>query len=168
MKLAPRFKRVLPALFLLVVASVACTHLFSSRPRRANVDAQPFAGCWELTASAFKPQIELHGDEQFIDLPTALQLLPTSGVDGWQQEGLALQVPSDARVGSLPTGYWFPTGKSRLFARLTNGFTSLAFSLTLKAGELRGTVQPTWDFPRHRQSAEVTARRRTCPAPLFP
>ena len=146
------------------LAVTACVFFPPAAPPVRSRDApDPFVGCWQLQVGPYKPHLNLQGDEQFIVVPSALQLVPNPGTKGWQTEGLALAALSGERESFLRTGYWYPVGPSKVFARLTDGFTSLKFTFVLRAGRLHGTVRPGWDFSRRSQSASVEATSQPCP-----
>jgi hypothetical protein len=132
----------------------------SDKPDLVSPDA--IEGCYDLTLSPWRPNLNIGEDAAFITPPRRVQLLAEHGARGWEAEGFIARsapgVPPSIHSGS----YWLPTGPRSIKIVWTTGFSGLQMNLTLNSRGLRGTAGSFWDFDRERQTADVVAHRVDC------
>src|SRR5882724_4574997 len=98
---------------------VACTFADCVAPVRAQEQRKPelvkpenIQGCYELTLSAWRPNLTLGEDAVFVTPPHRIQLFAERGTQGWESEGHVVK-PAPGVAPSLHRGsYWSPKNPS--------------------------------------------------------
>src|SRR5882672_9199025 len=128
------------------------------------VKPENIQGCYELTLSAWRPNLNLGEDAVFITPPHRVELLAERGTQGWESHGFIVRpapgVPASIHRGS----YWLPKGPRSIEVVWTTGLSGLVMELTTNGEELKGKAKTHWDFLRERQKADVVARKVECQA----
>lgn len=153
----------------LIVSIVGCPFGDSVEFARAQEQRKPelvkpenIQGCYELTLSAWRPNLNLGEDAVFVTPPHRIQLFAERGTQGWESEGYVVK-PAPGVEPSIHRGsYWSPKSSQSLEIVWTTGFSGLAMILKVEGTDLRGEAQSFWDFPRSQQKADVTARKVEC------
>jgi hypothetical protein len=121
-------------------------------------------GCYELNLSAWRPNLSLGEDAEFITPPHRIELFAERGKQGWEANGYIVRpapgVPASIHRGS----YWLPKEPRSIEVVWTTGFSGLAMTLTINGEELIGKAKTHWDFERKQQTADVVARKVECQA----
>jgi hypothetical protein len=128
------------------------------------VKPENIQGCYELTLSAWRPNLNLGEDAVFITPPHRVELLAERGTQGWESHGFIVRpapgVPASIHRGS----YWLPKGPRSIEVVWTTGLSGLVMELTINGEELKGKAKTHWDFLREQQKADVVARKVECQA----
>jgi hypothetical protein len=153
----------------LILSIVGCTFGNCVEFVRAQEQRKPelvkpenIQGCYELTLSAWRPNLNIGEDAVFVTPPHRIQLFAERGTQGWESEGYVVK-PAPGVEPSIHRGsYWSPKSSESLEIVWTTGFSGLAMILKVEGTDLRGEAQSFWDFPRRQQKADVTARKVGC------
>jgi hypothetical protein len=145
-----------------VFLSMSC----ASGPKAADpAQAAPYVGCYKLTLGPWLPNVDLGGDEDFVEMPGAIRLTDEIGREGRPRGRFLLRNVPGYGGGRISPSYWRLEGKNELVLIWTDGATAIMAELTgVKAG-LRGRAEVHWDFPREVQRRDVTATPMPCPTP---
>jgi hypothetical protein len=135
-----------------------------AQEQRKSVDPESIQGCYDLTLSAWRPNLNLEEDAVFLTPPHRIQLFAEKGTHGWESEGYVVKPAPGAEPSVHRGSYWLPNGSQSMEIVWTTGFSGLVMGLKIKGTDLRGEAKSFWDFPRRRQTAEVTAHRVECQA----
>ena len=141
-----------------------CVALAKAQEQRKPelVEAENIQGCYELTLSAWRPNLNLGQDAVFLTPPHRIQLLAARGTQGWESEGYVVK-PAPGVAPSIHRGsYWSPKSSQSIEIVWTTGFSGLVMILKREGTDLRGKARSFWDFPRRKQEADVTARKVEC------
>jgi hypothetical protein len=141
-----------------------CVALVRAQEQRKPELVKPenIQGCYELTLSAWRPNLNLGEDVVFVTPPHRIHLFAERGTQGWESEGYVVK-PAPGVAPSLHRGsYWSPKNPQSIEIVWTTGFSGLAMILKIEGTDLRGEARSFWDFPRRQQKADVTARKVEC------
>jgi hypothetical protein len=141
-----------------------CVALVRAQEQRKPELVKPenIQGCYELTLSAWRPNLNLGGDAVFVTPPHRIQLFAERGTQGWESEGYVVK-PAPGVAPSIHRGsYWSPKDSQSIEIVWTTGFSGLAMILKIEGTDLRGEARSFWDFSRRQQKADVTARKVEC------
>lgn len=105
----------------LILSIVGCTFGDSVEFVRAQEQRKPelvkpenIQGCYELTLSAWRPNLNLGEDAVFVTLPHRIQLFAERGTQGWESEGYVVK-PAPGVEPSIHRGsYWSPKSSQSL------------------------------------------------------
>src|SRR6266404_1404423 len=126
------------------------------------VEPASIQGCYELTLSAWRPNLNFGEEAVFLTPPHRIQLFAERGTQGWESKGYVVK-PAPGTEPSIHRGsYWLPKSSHSIEIVWTTGFSGLVMSLKIEGIDLRGEAKGFWDFPRGRQTAEVTTRKVEC------
>jgi hypothetical protein len=153
----------------LFLGIVGCTFANCAALVRAQEQRKPelvkpenIQGCYELTLSAWRPNLNLGEDAVFVTPPHRIQLFAERGTQGWESEGFVVK-PAPGLAPSIHRGsYWSPKNSQSIEIVWTTGFSGLAMILKIEGTDLRGEARSFWDFPRRQQKADIAARRVEC------
>jgi hypothetical protein len=122
------------------------------------------AGCWALSAGAFKPATKIGVDSGMTNLPMRVQLdmAPGVGILGEQRNRLLRALP-DSNASQYRDGWYRSASQDRVQLEWSNGFVWLSIDAVLKGDELRGTAKAGTDYGGE-ERADVILRRIPCPA----
>lgn len=162
-------------LFILQCIYGGCA-LFSSsqvkpKDEPQHVKPESIQGCYELTLSAWRPNLKLQRDAEFITPPRRIQLFAEQGKEGWEANGYIVKAAPGVKPSIHRGSYWLPKSSRSIKIVWTTGFSGLSMVLTVDGRDLRGTAESFWDFTREPQTADVIARRVECqptPTPAEP
>lgn len=126
------------------------------------VRPEAIQGCYELTMSVWRPDLNLGEDEEFITPPHRIQLFAERGTEGWEKEGYLVRPAPGARASIHRGSYWLPKGKRSIEIVWTTGLSGLTMELKVDGDVLRGKAKSHWDFARKQQTADVVARKVEC------
>lgn len=133
-----------------------------AQEQRKLVEPEKIQGCYELTLSAWRPNLSLGEDAIFLTPPHRIQLFAERGTQGWESEGYVVK-PAPGEEPSIHRGsYWLSKSSHSIEIVWTTGFSGLVMGLKIEGTDLRGEAKSFWDFPRGRQTAQVTARKVEC------
>jgi len=126
------------------------------------VKPESIQGCYELTLSAWRPNLSLGEDAVFVTPPPRIQLFAERGTQGWESKGYVVK-PAPGVEPSIHRGsFWSPKSSQSIEIVWTTGFSGLVMILKITGADLRGEARSFWDFPRRRQKADVIARKVEC------
>ncbi len=132
--------------------------------KSALVKPEDIQGCYELTVSAWRPNLHLGEDEVFVTPPHRIQLFSEKGSQGFETVGYVVR-PAPGVEPSIHRGsFWSPKSSQSIEIVWTTGFSGLVMALRIEGTDLRGVAQSFWDFPRTLQKADVIARKVDCQA----
>jgi hypothetical protein len=153
----------------LILSIVGCTlgdcvdYLRAQEQRKPElVKPENIQGCYELTLSAWRPNLNLGEDVVFVTPPHRIQLFAERGTQGWESEGYVVKPAPGVKPSIHRGSYWSPKSSQSLEIVWTTGFSGLAMILKVEGTDLLGEAQSFWDFPRRRQKADVTVRKVEC------
>jgi hypothetical protein len=132
------------------------------------VKPENIQGCYELTLSAWRPNLNLGGDAVFVTPPHRIQLFAERGTQGWESKGYVVKPAPGAEPSIHRGSFWSPKSSQSIEIVWTTGFSGLVMVLKIVGTDLRGEAQSFWDFPRRRQKADVIARKVECQAAAIP
>jgi HEAT repeat protein len=119
--------------------------------------------CYALARGPWTPSLDIGVDSTFSAAPAVVRFTThPAGASGARREFMA--VPANG-AGShvLPAATWSAPASDSLSIVWSTGFSGVSMALRiLPDSTLRGTATPFWDFPREKQSAEVTGTRVEC------
>src|SRR5258708_3460116 len=155
----------------LVLSMVGCSFGDCVASARAQEQQKPqlvkpenIQGCYGLTLSGWRTNLNLGEDAVFITPPHRVELLAERGTQGWESHGFIVRpapgVPASIHRGS----YWLPKGPRSIEVVWTTGLSGLVMELTIIGEELKGKAKTHWDFLREQQKADVVARKVECQA----
>ncbi|HEU4881727.1 MAG TPA: HEAT repeat domain-containing protein [Longimicrobium sp.] len=128
--------------------------------------------CYAFRRGPWQPVMDLDADSTFSTPPAQVRFLAAVAEeyredDAEQGEAWFVAERVGASAGPGWTGgMWRPVpGREALELVWSNGFSGVSLELAMEdGGTMRGTAETFWDFPRPRQTAEITAERIPCPA----
>jgi hypothetical protein len=129
------------------------------------VKPERIQGCYELTLSPWRPDLNLGEDAVFITPPHRIQLLTERGTEGWEQEGFIAKPAPGVKASVHRGSWWLPKSSDSIGIWWTTGYSGLRMVLKIDGTDLRGKATSFWDFPRKRQTADVTAHKVDCEKP---
>jgi len=150
------------ALLLCIAHCIFFAAFVGAQEQRKLVEPENIQGCYELTLSAWRPNLNLGEDAVFLTPPHRIQLFAERGTQGWESEGYVVKAAPGAEPSIHRGSYWLPKSPHSIDIIWTTGFSGLVMGLKIEGTDLRGEAKSFWDFPRGRQTAEVTARKVEC------
>jgi hypothetical protein len=155
----------------LVLTIVGCTFGNCGAFARGQEQRKPelakpenIQGCYELTLSAWRPNLNLGEDAVFVTPPRQIQLFAERGTQGWESEGYVVKPAPGVKPSIHRGSYWLPKSSQSIKIVWTTGFSGLTMILKIEGTDLHGEAQSFWDFPRRQQKADVVARKVECKA----
>lgn len=134
------------------------------KPKPELMKPENIQGCYELSLSPWRPNLNLGEDEVFITPPPRIQLFAERGKEGWESEGYIVKPAPSAKPSIHRGSYWLPRSADSIEIVWTTGFSGLLMGLRIEGSDLRGQAKSFWDFTRKRQTADVFARKVECEA----
>ena len=126
------------------------------------VKPESIQGCYDLTLSAWRPDLNLGEDAVFITPPQRIELFAEKGTKGWESEGYIARAAPGVKPSVHRGAYWLPKSSQDIEIVWTTGFSGLTMDLRIDAIGLRGKAKSFWDFPRKQQTADVVAHKVDC------
>jgi hypothetical protein len=148
--------------FLLLVSLAVATFL---EAQQNPVKPDAVQGCYELTISAWRPNLNIGEDKVFITPPHRIQLFAEKGTRGWEAEGYIVKAAPGVTPSIHRGSYWRPKKAPWIEIVWTTGFSGLFMALKVENDEMRGEARSFWDFDREQQKADVVARKVDCQKP---
>ena len=121
-------------------------------------------GCYELTLSAWRPNLDLGEDAAFLTPPHRIQLFAERDTQDWEFERYVVKPAPGVEPSMHSASFWWPKSSQSIKILWTTGFSGLVMVLKIEATDLRGEAKSFWHFPRTRQTADVIARKVGCQA----
>jgi hypothetical protein len=153
----------------LLLSIVGCAFADCAEFLRAQEQRKPelvkpenIQGCYELTLSAWRPNLNLGEDAVFVTPPRRIQLFAERGTQGWESEGYVVKPAPGVKPSIHRGSYWLPKSSQSIEIVWTTGFSGLTMILKIEGTDLHGEAQSFWDFPRRQQKADVVARKVEC------
>jgi hypothetical protein len=146
------------AVILLIVSSIGA---FCQAPGAVSVplvDAIPFAGCYELTMSEWRPKLR----ENLPPPPSKIQLtLMRSGY----RDVYSVVSAYDTALSKYPFTGWEALSPRHIRIFWSTGFVGFEMFLEpTSGGNLKGKAQTFWDYTDRKETSIVTAKRISCEA----
>jgi hypothetical protein len=144
--------------------------LFSGSQGKSNTQSQlvkpeSIQGCYELTLSPWRPDLNLREDVVFITPPHRIQLFAVTGTKGWEAERFIVKPAPGVKPSIHRGSWWLPKSSDSIGIWWTTGFSGLIMNLKIAGSGLRGKATSFWDFPRKQQTADVVAQKVDCEKP---
>ncbi len=118
------------------------------------------AGCYVVNLAAWKPDLSIGRDTEFMYPPSRIRLHTDTGTTLWEQ-GQWLVRPAPGVPRSVHRFSFFRAlGSDSIEVLWSTGFSGVR--MRRNAGTLSGYAEPFWDFPRQQQSAAVHLERTNC------
>jgi hypothetical protein len=150
------------ALLLSIAHCIFFAALVGAQEQPKLAEPENIQGCYELTLSAWRPNLNLGEDAVFLTPPHRIQLFAERGTQGWESGGYVVKPAPGAEASIHRGSYWLPKSSHSIEIVWTTGFSGLVMALKIEGADLRGEAKSFWDFPRGRQTAAVAARKVEC------
>jgi hypothetical protein len=126
------------------------------------IQPEQVAGCYTLTLSTWRPNMNLGGDEIFATPPPVIQMFTARGKQGFESDGFIVRPMRGTPASIHRSSYWEPLGPDSIEIIWTTGFSGLTMNLIKQSDGFRGTAKTFWDFGRAEQTSDVAARKIRC------
>ena len=121
--------------------------------------------CFELALGPWSPRLDISVDTIYSTPPMTVRF--TRIRNDWFAEedepSFRVLPANDAPMSVHGPGFWTPVaGRDSLAIVWSTGFSGLTMKLAVAAEALHGEAETFWDFPRPRQTSQVTGVRVPC------